>query len=584
MKTMKNLILLGSFAVALLITATGQQPDTAKDDKQPAATTPNTGEQAPPQPADKPAAEAGGKAADNQPASPPTKEGVSPKNQAQPAEDPAAPAPEGKQTPNPAPATARLNGESGLRLNFRGVPLEMVLNYLSDAAGFIINIKPGTDVKGKVDVWSNQPLSKDEAVDLLNTVLNQNGFAAVRKERTLTIMSRKDAKTEDIPVRRGSEPKDIQKNDEMVTQIVPVRYANATQLTKDLLPLLPSGAEMTANESANALVITDTQANIRRMTEIVQALDTSISSISAVRVFPLKYADAKDLATAVKEVFQSPNQQNNNNPINRIFNRLGGGRGGGGGGPFPGGVFPGLGGDQANGTGTSEARTAASRVVAVADERSNSLVVSAPDEFIPTIEQLVKELDVSVSDITELRVFHLRNANAVEMADMFSQLFPDETKTGNDSNQNQIGFRFGGGGGGRNRNGNNQAETSERMKKKGRVLAVADERTSSIIVSAASELMPQIEEMVAQLDASPAKKQKVYIYSLENADAQQVQQVLQDMFQRNNTTMNRNNANQNSVLTNRRQNNNQGTATGNGNTGFGNSRGTTGSNQGGSGF
>src|SRR5437667_884790 len=581
MKTMKNLILLGNFAVALLITATGQQTDTPKDSKQPAATTPNTEEPTPPQPADKPAAETGGKEADNQPASPPTKEEVSPKNQAPQAQDPAAPAPDGKQAPASAPATARPNGETGLRLNFRGVPLEMVLNYLSDAAGFIINIRPGTDVKGKVDVWSNQPLSKDEAVDLLNTVLNQNGFAAVRKERTLTIMSRKDAKTEDIPVRRGNEPKDIQKNDEMVTQIIPVRYANATQLTKDLQPLLPSGAEMTANESANALVITDTQANIRRMTEIVQALDTSISSISAVRVFPLKYADAKDLATAVKEVFQNPNQQNNNNSINRIFNRLGGGRGGGG--PFPGGVFPGLGGDQANGTGTSEARTAASRVVAVADERSNSLVVSAPDEFIPTIEQLVKDLDVSVSDITELRVFHLQNANAVEMADMFSQLFPDETKAGNDQQQNG-GFRFFRGGpfGGGIQN-NSQASTSDRMKKKGRVLAVADERTSSIIVSAAHELMPQIEEMVTQLDASPAKKQKVYIYSLENADAQQVQQVLQDMFQRNNTTMNRNNANQNSALMNRTQNNNRNTTSGTGNTGVGTSRGA-GGNQGGSSF
>jgi len=122
------------------------------------------------------------------------------------------------------------------------------------------------------------------------------------------------------------------------------------------------------------------------------------------------------------------------------------------------------------------------------------------------------------------------------------------------------------------------------MKKKGRVLAVADARTSSIIVSAASELMPQIEEMVAQLDASPAKKQKVYIYSLENADAQQVQQVLQDMFQRNNTTMNRNNANQNSALMNRTQNNNRNTTTGTGNTGAGNSRGTGVPNQGGSNF
>src|SRR5262245_8091634 len=71
----------------------------------------------------------------------------------------------------PAEATARNgagstvtlpNGEIGLRLNFRGAPLEMVLNYLSEAAGFIIVLD--TQVKGKVDVWSNTPLSKDEAV------------------------------------------------------------------------------------------------------------------------------------------------------------------------------------------------------------------------------------------------------------------------------------------------------------------------------------------------------------------------------------------------------------------------------------
>ena len=60
MKTMKNLILLGTFAVAMLINATGQQPETPKDTKQPDATTPKTGEQPPLQAGDKPAAEAGG--------------------------------------------------------------------------------------------------------------------------------------------------------------------------------------------------------------------------------------------------------------------------------------------------------------------------------------------------------------------------------------------------------------------------------------------------------------------------------------------------------------------------------------------
>src|SRR5437667_2063887 len=215
MKTMKNLILLGNFAVALLITATGQQTDTPKDSKQPAATTPKTGAQTPPQPEDKPAAETGGKAAENQPASPPPKEEASPKNQAPQAQDPAAPAPDGEQTPTTTPATARPDGEKGLRLKFRGVPLEMVLNYLSDAAGFIIVLE--TKVEGKVDVWSNQPLNKDEAVDLLNTVLSKNKYAAIRNGRTLTIVSLEEAKKRNIPVRKGSDIEAIPRTDAMVT-------------------------------------------------------------------------------------------------------------------------------------------------------------------------------------------------------------------------------------------------------------------------------------------------------------------------------------------------------------------------------
>src|SRR5262249_49466527 len=98
----------------------------------------------------------------------------------------------------------------------------------------------------------------------------------------------------------------------------------------------------------------------------------------------------------------------------------------------------------------------------------------------------------------------------------------------------------------------------------------ADPRTSSLIVSAASTLMPQIAAMVAQLDTSPARKQKVFVYSLENADVQETAQILQDMFQRTTTTANRNTLNQNSALSTRIQSNNQAMSTGNGvnNNGF----------------
>jgi type II secretory pathway component GspD/PulD (secretin) len=294
------------------------------------------------------------------------------------------------------------------------------------------------------------------------------------------------------------------------------------------------------------------------MAEIVAALDTSISSISTVKVFPLRYADSKELAAAVKELFSIPQNNNNNNQRNRFgFGRGGPGAffGGGGGGGDRGG---GGGGDASGDTGNSLAREVASRVVAVADERNNALIIAAPDEYIPTIEDLVAQIDVQANDITELRVFQLKNADPVELATIFGQLFPDETKSGSQGNNNGNNgeFRFGGfpGGGGR-RNNNTANNESSRLKKISKVTAVPDQRTSSLIVSAASELMPQIEQMVAQLDSSSARKQKVFVYSLENADVQQVEQILQGMFQRTTTSQyNRNNQNQNSALNSRSQN------------------------------
>src|SRR6266404_1404151 len=89
-----------------------------------------------------------------------------------------------------AAPTADGQGAHTLRMNFHGASLDLVLNYFSEAAGFIINIKPGTTVKGKVDLWNNDPLTREEAVNLLDTVLNQNGLAAVRTGRTLTIVNR----------------------------------------------------------------------------------------------------------------------------------------------------------------------------------------------------------------------------------------------------------------------------------------------------------------------------------------------------------------------------------------------------------
>ena len=360
----------------------------------------------------------------------------------------------------PSPTVLLPNGEVGLRMNFRGVPLEMVLNYLSDAAGFIIVLD--AQVRGKVDMWSNTPLTKDEAVNLLNTVLNKNGYAAIRNGRTITVVNKDEAKTKGIPVRQGSNPDDIPSNDEIVTQIIPVRTVEATALLKDIQPLVSTTTTITANEAGNSIIITDTQANIRRIAEVIKAVDISADEETLVRVFHLKFADPTEMATLLSGIFPDETRSNNSQASSRFsgFRSMFGGRGGS---PFGGG------------------------------------------------------------------------------------------DTGSSGGANQ------------------------RLKKRARVIAVPDARTSSVIVTAGKDLMEQIAGMVEQLDSNQAKKQKVYVYSLDNADATEVEQVLSDMFERNSTSQNRNRSSstRNNALQNRTTQNQQNSRSGS-SSAFGSSGGRSG--------
>jgi hypothetical protein len=83
--------------------------------------------------------------------------------------------------------------------------------------------------------------------------------------------------------------------------------------------------------------------------------------------------------------------------------------------------------------------------------------------------------------------------------------------------------------------------------------------------------------VIEDLDKDHRSKQTVRIYQLQNADPQEAQQVLSDIFGKNNTQNNRNNANQNDPLVNRSTTQNQqNNATTRSTTGSSGSRGVTG--------
>jgi type II secretory pathway component GspD/PulD (secretin) len=193
------------------------------------------------------------------------------------------------------------------------------------------------------------------------------------------------------------------------------------------------------------------------------------------------------------------------------------------------------GGGGSRGSGSSAALQAQNNMIAVADERSNSLIIIAPEDQIPGIEDLIKELDTNVDDITEVKVFKLVNADPAEMSEQINQLFGDQSQT----QGNQTGSRFGSGftfgrfGGGTTAANNNGAR---QLRSDQKVTAVADPRTASLIVSAPRQMMTSIEQMVNALDASPAKRQKVFIFDLQHADVNSAAEIIRTMFEDENAS------------------------------------------------
>ena len=415
------------------------------------------------------------------------------------------------QGPNPEPAN--------IRLNFQNASLTDVLNSLSASAGFIIVQEQ--PVSGTINLVSQQPVTADEAVDALNSVLADKGFTSIRSGRVLKIIPREGAQQRNLPVVVGSDPQGIPNKDNLVTQILPVRYLDVGKLVDTLRPLLSNNATITSNDASNAILLTDTQANIRRIAQIISALDTNVSSISVIKVYGLHYADAKELADLITQLF-SPNANNNNNNNQQ--------RG------FPGfGFFGGGGGRGGRGGGTNQqpqqpesaAREAAARVVAVADETTNSVVVSAPDEYVAAITDIVSKLDTNTTELTETQIFKLLHADANELTAALTALYSDTTTANGSNNNNNRGQQ-------QNRGPQPQQQTSngasERALIQARVIVVADPRTNSVLVNASRASMAQIALLVGRLDATDTKKQHIYVHTLSHADPTNVAYILNGMF------------------------------------------------------
>ena len=359
-----------------------------------------------------------------------------------------------------------------LVLNFNKAPLVEVLNYLSDAAGFYIVLQ--TQVRGTVSVISKHPMTRDQAVDLLNSLLNKSGVAAIRHGRELDIVDKTEAKTGDIPVKTAYEVSDIPDNAEIATWIIPVRFVEATQLTRDLASFVASDATIVANEAGNSIVLTDTQSNTRHLLEIIKAVDNGAEGETTIKVYHMTNANPTEVANEITSIFPSSSGGGSAQPI-RFAGGGAGGRGGGGAGG-PGAFMAAMLGGGAGGGNNSRIQKQ-TQVLAVPDARTSSVIVTASKDMIAEITETIAELDVPSLRDNTVHVHQMKNGDVIADLTVLQTMFGGNNSrntttttsaltqrqtsnasqggTGSSSSSSGIGggSSMGGGGGGRSSGG-----------------------------------------------------------------------------------------------------------------------------------
>ncbi|MEN1729291.1 MAG: type II secretion system secretin GspD, partial [Pseudomonadota bacterium] len=158
-------------------------------------------------------------------------------------------------------------------------------------------------VAGKVTVISTQPLSSEEVYDMFLSILRVHGFTAVAEGNVVRILPDANARQDGrVPIDDGSA-----RGDQPVTRIIALEHVEASEISQLLRNLLPQSAFMTHHEGSNSLIISDRAANVRRIERILQRLDAVTDQ--DVELIALSHADAGEVVGMINRIYADNGQE-----------------------------------------------------------------------------------------------------------------------------------------------------------------------------------------------------------------------------------------------------------------------------------
>ena len=316
-------------------------------------------------------------------------------------------------------------------LNLKDADISALISTVAEVSdkNFIIDPR----VKGKVTVISSRPMDSDEVYQVFLSILKVHGFAAVPSGEVIKIVPDVNAKQDGIPTANDSTPG---RGDEMVTRVVQVDNVAAAQLVPILRPLVPQQGHLAAYPATNVLIISDRANNVERLLTIIRRIDQV--SDSEIEVITLQYASAVEVV--------------------RVLTSLKRGT------PGAKGAAAAAGGGQ----------------VLVADERTNSVLLSGDRASRLRMRAIISHLDTPLDTGGNTDVIYLRYATAADIVDTLM--------------------------------GVGKIEEKEAQQGKGKVTASkgsfdiqADESTNALVITAPPDIMRTLKHVISQLDIRRAQ-------------------------------------------------------------------------------
>ena len=272
--------------------------------------------------------------------------------------------------------------ERYVTIDFDNVDIALFIKFISELTGKNFVVDKG--VRGKVTIISPTKISVKEAYKVFESVLEVHGFTTVPAGSVIKIVPAVQARSKNIETRLREEAIDPQ--DKVVTQLIPLDYANPDDLKKLFAPLISKSSVIISYAPTGILIVTDVLSNIKRLLRIVKVIDV-VGIGAEISVIPIEHATATVLVKSLLPVFQ----------VKARPRRKG----------VP--VSP--------------------DVKIVADERTNSLIIAAIEDDTLRVKQLIKLLDKEIPrGEGDIHVYYLQNANAEDLAKVLMALPSKQAK------------------------------------------------------------------------------------------------------------------------------------------------------------